>query len=62
MKASVNPDVCIGCTLCTEICPEVFKMEDDKSVAYKNPVPDDSKEACRNAARECPVTAITIEE
>ncbi len=61
MRASVNPEICIGCTLCTQICPEVFKMDGDKSTAYKNPVPDDLKEACERAAKECPVNAITIE-
>ncbi|PIU41354.1 MAG: ferredoxin [Candidatus Omnitrophica bacterium CG07_land_8_20_14_0_80_42_15] len=62
MKASVDPEICIGCTLCTQTCPGVFKMKDGKSIAYKNPVPDAFKEACKNAAQECPASAIMIEE
>lgn len=61
MKAKVNPDLCIGCTLCTQTCPEVFKMDNDKSVAYVAIVPKNVEDACRKAADECPVTAITIE-
>ena len=34
MKAYVDKDTCIGCELCTQICPDVFSMDDDgKSVA-----------------------------
>lgn len=61
MRASVDPQVCIGCTLCTQTCPEVFKMEGDKAVAYKDPVPEALEEACKNAAEQCPVSAITTE-
>ena len=61
MKARVDPDICIGCTLCTQTCPEVFRMEGDKSVAYVSPVPNKIEDACRKAADDCPVSAITIE-
>ncbi len=29
MKTKVDPDLCTGCELCMQICPEVFEMEDD---------------------------------
>ena len=61
MKARVEPDICIGCTLCVQTCPEVFRMEGDKAVAYVNVVPKDVESTCRQAADECPVTAIIIE-
>lgn len=62
MGAIVDPDTCIGCGLCTQRCPEVFKMEGDKAVAYTNPVPDELEDACKQAAEECPVDAIKVEE
>lgn len=62
MRAKVDPDVCTGCELCVTTCPEVFEMEDDKAVAKTNPVPKTAIETCRQAAEECPVEAITIEE
>lgn len=61
MTARVDPDVCIGCTLCTQVCPEIFKMEGDKAIAHKDPVPYNLKETCERAAEECPVNAIIIE-
>ena len=33
MKAFVDPDLCIGCTQCTGICPEVFQMTGILAVA-----------------------------
>ncbi len=61
MKARVDPDICIGCTLCVQTCPQVFRMEEDKAVAYAEVVPRDLENTCRQAADECPVTAIIIE-
>ncbi len=62
MKAVVDAETCIGCELCVRICPEVFRMEKDKAVAFVDPVPEANQESCRTAAEECPVSAITIEE
>lgn len=61
MKAIVDQDTCIGCALCPQICPEVFKMEGDKAVAYTDPVPSAVEAKARQAADECPVNAIAIE-
>ena len=62
MKARVDPDICIGCTLCTQTCPEVFRMESDKAIAYLSSVPKNVEDTCRKAAEECPVAAIRIKE
>jgi ferredoxin len=61
MKAAVDKDLCIGCALCTEICPEVFKMDDEVAVAYTNPVPSPNESTAKQAAEECPVSCISIE-
>lgn len=60
MTAYVDIEVCIGCTLCTQTCPEVFKMEGPKAVAYNNPVPVGFEDTCKDAADQCPVNAITV--
>ena len=62
MRAYVKQDECIGCGTCIDICPEVFKWDNDKAVAYTNPVPEDVQESCKEAADACPVSVITIEE
>jgi ferredoxin len=61
MKAKVDAETCIGCGLCEQICPDVFRMEDDKAVVRVETVPAEAEIACQNAADQCPVTAITVE-
>jgi len=61
MKAKVDPDICIGCSLCVQTCPEIFRMEGDKAVASTAVVSKDIEARCKQAADECPVTAIIIE-
>lgn len=61
MKAIVDPGICIGCALCTNICPEVFVMEGDIAIVKGASVPAEAGEACKEAADTCPVTAITLQ-
>jgi ferredoxin len=61
MKALVDADLCIGCELCVELCPLVFKMEEGLAVVIVDPVPADAQATCDKACDDCPVTAITIE-
>ncbi|MGN0346849.1 MAG: ferredoxin [Lachnospiraceae bacterium] len=60
MDAYVNEN-CIGCGLCTGICPEVFSMtEDNVAVASGAPMAEQEMEM-QEAAASCPVDAIEIE-
>jgi ferredoxin len=52
-------DTCIGCGLCTELCPQVFELRDDKAWV-KDAKGCDSCD-CQQAADSCPVTAIFLE-
>ncbi|GAF71117.1 unnamed protein product, partial [marine sediment metagenome] len=61
MKAVVDKDLCTGCGLCEDTCPEVFEMKDDIATVKVNKVPDDLIESCKEAADGCPVEAITCE-
>ncbi len=62
MKAKVDPDLCTGCGLCVDTCPEVFKMDDSVAGVIVEKVPEKSWNTCREAADNCPVEAISIEE
>ncbi|MBM4277605.1 MAG: ferredoxin [Deltaproteobacteria bacterium] len=62
MKVTVDEETCIGCEVCVDTCPEVFEMVDDKARAKANEVPKDVAESCREAAENCPVEAIQIED
>jgi ferredoxin len=62
MKATVDEETCIGCGLCAETCPEVFEMVDEMARTKMDEVPDEFAETCREAAEDCPVEAILIED
>ena len=60
MKAKVTDD-CIACEVCTEICPAVFEMGDEFAEVKTDPVPADQEDKTREAADECPTSAIILE-
>ena len=63
MKAIIDAELCTGCELCVETCPEVFEMgDDDVAVVKGDEVPSDAEDTAREAAEDCPSEAITIEE
>ncbi len=64
MKVIVDENLCTGCELCVNTCPDIFRMEDDLAEAYDNndPVPEDMEDCAREASDMCPVEAIPIEE
>ncbi len=62
MKAAVDADLCVGCGLCAEICPDVFIMDGDKAIIKADPITPRATTDCRDAKEQCPVLAITIEE
>lgn len=61
MKVTINDD-CTSCGLCEDICPEVFELGDEKAVVKVDAVPEEHRDACREAAEDCPVEAIEILE
>ncbi|MFW6164236.1 MAG: ferredoxin [Planctomycetota bacterium] len=64
MKAAIDEDLCTACGTCPEVCPEVFELPDDAEVARVkvDEVPSALVAKAREAAEECPVDAISIEE
>lgn len=64
MRASIKADLCIGCGLCVDLCPGVFVLDSEANVAktITDRVPAELKEKCSEAAANCPVEAIAVEE
>lgn len=61
MKAIIDADLCSGCELCTQTCPEVYEMEGDVAVVKVDPIPEELEDSAKEAADDCPVEAIRIE-
>ena len=62
MKAHVDQDGCIGCGLCADTCPEVFRMDENGLAEAYGEVTQDNLAAAKDARDACPVSVITLEE
>lgn len=61
MKVSINAELCTGCGLCVDSCPDAFEMQDDKAVVKSADVAEDAADCTKEAAGNCPVEAIISE-
>ncbi|MDD6811507.1 MAG: ferredoxin [Lachnospiraceae bacterium] len=59
MNAQINEN-CIGCGMCTAICPEVFSMSDDNVAVIDDEKIPGNEESVQEAAESCPVGAIEV--
>lgn len=59
--AYVDPDICIGCMLCTQICPKVYEIKPDGKSEAVNPTAD-TEENIQESIDQCPVDAISWKE
>ena len=62
MNVSIDESGCIGCGLCTQVCPEVFEMGDSGvAKVIMEEVPENLEDSVQEAADSCPVEVITVE-
>jgi ferredoxin len=62
MRVLIDAEACVGDGMCVEICPDIFEMTGEVARVRMEEVPEDLQEKCREAAAECVVEAIIIEE
>lgn len=55
---SINEAYCIGCGLCTKICPYTFAMENKKARVITKVVKPEQEETVRALINKCPAKAI----
>ncbi len=61
-KIKVDEELCTGCGICADICPEVFEMQDDLSVVKTSEASGEIADKVKEAQESCPTEAITSEE
>jgi ferredoxin len=60
MKVSLNRDKCIGCSVCCQVCPDVFALDEAAGVAKI--LRSETNELCaKEAEASCPVSCIRVE-
>jgi len=62
MKANIDRSGCIGCGLCADTCPEVFRMAADGLAEVFGDITGEIEQSAKEAAENCPVNVITIED
>jgi ferredoxin len=63
LRVIANRSACCGYGVCSEICPEVFALDDNGIVIVKiESVPPELESKAREGAQACPQSALTVEE
>lgn len=57
-KIKIDKEKCIGCGLCSSLCPDSFEMEGDKAKLKKSAGKNTNDE--KEAEKACPTEAIKI--
>ena len=60
MNVSIDENICTGCGLCVDTCPDVFLMNEDVAIVNVDKITKDNEELCGEAKENCPVEAILI--
>lgn len=59
-RATVNQSRCIGCGLCEETMPDVFRLGDYTAWVVEPEIPGDRHDELAIVTRDCPVNAISV--
>jgi ferredoxin len=60
-RVIVDPNKCQGYGVCAEICPDVYKLNDQGFAYVEADAPAELESAIMEARDNCPVEAITVE-
>jgi ferredoxin len=59
MEIRVDPEICISCGACIDVCPDVYDWDDNgKAHNQVEEVPSNLVDCAREGLESCPVDAI----
>jgi len=63
VEIRIDEELCTGCGLCEETCPDIFKMDEDKDIAVliKTDYDEYDDECIQEAVESCPSEAIATD-
>ena len=61
LRVRVDHDVCVGNAMCVTFAPKAFRLDDNRQSEVADPAADDV-EKILEAAENCPVSAIFVED
>lgn len=61
MKATVDKNGCIACGICVNLCPEVFRWDDNGLAEVYSGITPATESTAAQSRDGCPVSVISIE-
>lgn len=63
MEVKIDKELCTGCGLCEETCPDIFRLNEDEDVAevIKTDYDETDEECIEEAIDSCPTEAISAD-
>ena len=61
LRITVDPNMCVGNAMCEHVASNTFALNDERQSMVANPE-GDPEEKVLEAAENCPVSAITVED
>jgi ferredoxin len=60
LTIKIDRTTCIATTNCAKVAPEIFELDDEKIISFKNGSDDIEKERIVEACSVCPVNALYV--
>ena len=59
LTVRIDRSTCIGTSNCAKIAPDLFVLDDERIITFRDPTADVAAEVVIEACRVCPVDALT---